>query len=471
MIGKLAKAVGFQLAPVNGTQSSSLSRLVRSIGLTLYVWGQWNKGRYIKDGYSGNSTVYSIISSVTKTCAIAPFRVYRVKNMAKALRYKHWTGANSTPESRMKAMLIKEQAFEEDTTHPFNEILKKPNKWQGWNEFAQTSIGFRMITGNRFLWSITLEEGANAGKLTSIYNLPPQHMTILATAMWTVKGYQMQCGEVIEFPADQITHSRYWNPNYDMNGSHLWGLSPLEAGTPDLERSNMAAKRGVTVLENAGAAGVMFDKAGSDMSIKQVAELKRRINEEALGSDNAGKIILANGDIGYHNFSQTAAEMDVVNMERYSDEKIANLYTYPAGLLMANANATDNNIRAWNKQKLTNCCFPELAALRDDLNEIATKAYPKDTIFVDYDSSVYPELQEDMEKTARYLNVAWWLKGNEKRLAMTYDEDPEEAMMNTYLVPSTLQPIGNINPELIQDELDRAEQETNRSAGNEDVPA
>lgn len=468
LIGRLAKAFGYELAPASDSQAtSSLKRWLQSWGLSMFVWGQWDQKRFIRDGYAGNSTVYSIINSITKTCAVAPFRVYRVKDAKKALKYKHWTGQNSTPESRMKAMLIKEQAFEEDTSHPFNELLKKPNKWQGWNEFCQTSIGFKLISGNRFLLEMVLDAGANEGKLTGIYNLPPQHMTIIATSMWGIAGYELICGQMVQFPADMVIHSRYWNPNYDMNGSHLWGMSPLLAGAKDLDRSNRAAQRGVTILENAGAAGVLFEKgnAFADLSPEQAAELKRKLNEEILGADNAGKIALANGDIGFHNFSQTAAEMEVINMEKYSDEKMANLYSYPSGLLSANANATDNNIRAWNKQKLVNCCIPELAGLRDDLNAIIEKRYPGDNIFVDFDLSVYPELQEDMEKTVNWLNKAWWLKGNEKRLATTYDEDMDEPMMATYLVPTSVQPIANINPDALQDEIDRAEQEANRATG------
>lgn len=462
-VGWMAKAVGYQLTP---QQEQALDRRFRSFGLTLFVWGTWNQKRYIKDGYGGNSTVYSIISRITKMAAIAPFRVYRVKDIKKALRYKHWTGQNSTPESRIKAMLIKEQAFEEDTEHPFNALLKKPNKRQGWNEFCQTSIGFRLITGNRFLWDVRLDKGANEGKLVAIYNLPPQHMNILASNMFTVVGYQMICGEVVPYSTDEITHSKYWNPDYDMTGSHLWGMSPLQAGSKDLDRSNKASQRGVTILENAGAAGVVFEKSGkwSDLTDEQTGLLRKKFNEEMIGQDNAGKIAIANGDVGYHNFAMTAVEMGVIDMEKYSDEKIANLYAFPAGLLTANANATDNNIRAWNKQLLTNCCIPELAALRDDLNAIAEKDYPGEQIFVDFDTSVYPELQEDLGETAKVMAQAWWIKGNEKRLAMGYDEDTDEPMMNTYLVSSSVQPINDIDPERLQNELDSADQATNREA-------
>lgn len=51
------------------------------------------------------------------------------------------------------------------------------------------------------------------------------------------------------------------------------------------------------------------------------------------------------------------------------------------------------------------------------------------------------------------MSTAWWYTGNEKRIAMGQDEDTEEPMMNSYLVPTTLQPIGNMNEDL-NSELD-----------------
>lgn len=461
----MAKQFGYELAPRQQDQSS-LNRFFRSYGLTLFAWGNWDKQKAIDHGYLGNSDVYSIINRITRTAAIAPFRVYRIKDQKKALKYKHWTGANATDASIQKAYLVKEQAFEEDLTHPLNEIIAKPNRWQGWDEFIQTSMGFKLITGNFFWLENVLDAGANEGKLTGLYNLPPQHMTIVVgDTMWNVVGYELTCGELVKFPASFITHSRYWNPEYNMNGSHLWGLSPLRAGSKDLTRSNKSAQRGVTILDNAGAAGVLFNKASWDLGEEQAAEMKRRLNEDILGVGNAGKISLANGDIGYLNFGLTAVEMDLINQEKYSAEKLANLYGAPPGLFMANANATDNNIKAWNKQLISNCCVPALAGVRESLMNVAAKRYPNDPIFVDYDLSVFPELQEDLEKTANVMQKSYWLKGNEKRLAMGFDEDSDEPMMNTYLVPTSVQPINNINPDALQDELRLIDEAENRTTG------
>lgn len=437
-------------------QSSLMARLFRMIGLSGYSWSYWDNNKFVTEGYLRNADLYSIVNRITSTAAIAPFKVYRIKDQKKFLKYKHWTGERSTRESIQKAMLLKNQVFEEDNTHPLNELIDRPNHWQGSNEFTQTSIGFKLLTGNRFWFVNTLDSGANAGKPHSIFNLPPQHMMIyIGQTLWSVAGYELNIGYPQKIPVEAIIHSRYWNPDYDLAGSHLWGLSPLRAASKTLDRSNKAEERGTTMLDNAGAAGVMFDKSGAfdKLSTEQAGQLKRKINEEILGLENSGKIALANGDIGYINFGLTAVEMEILKQEEFSMQRLANIYKVPAGLFLANANATDNNIAAWNKQLVTQAVIPCLSELRDDWNKIATM-YPE-KVYVDYDVSVFPELQDDIQKVVDAMLKAWWLTAQEKRLATGYGEDPNEPMLSRYLVPGTLREISDLNPDALVDELDR----------------
>lgn len=455
-INFVAKQFGYELAPK--ATNSSLTRLFRMFGIT-YSWGDWTLRKFVEHGYMGNADIYAIVNRITRTAACAPFRVYKIKDKKKHLKYKAWTGERATDSSIQKALLLKDSTYEEVENHPMVELLKNPNNYQRNNEFIQTCIGFKLITGNRFLFINKLDAGANQGKPIGIYNLPPQHMTIVAGGkMFEVFQYILQCGQYTEIPKEYVIHSRYWNPNYDMAGSHLWGLSPLKAASKTLERSNKAEERGVIMLDNAGAAGVLFNKAATeeDMNEVKMGQMKKKINEEVLGVDNSGKIALANGDLGYLNFGLTAEQMTLIEQEKFGIERFANIYSAPPGLFMASANATDNNIKAWNKQLITQCCIPALSDVRDDLNQVADMF--NDNIYVDYDISVFPELQEDLEKVAKVFD-RWCFKGNETRLALGYDEDSEEPMLNTYLIRGTWQEIGNLNPDMLDDEITDAERE------------
>lgn len=434
---------------------SSLNRIFRAIGLSLYSPSSWKLDDYIEKGYADNATLYSVVNRIMRTAAMAPFKVYRVKDQAKHLKYKAFTGSNATAESLQQAVRIKSLTYEEDTTHELNKLIEKPNKYMGGNEFTQLSIGYKLLTGNRIWFKNILDAGANAGKPIAIYNLPPQCGNIIAgNILYDIIAYEFNMVVNARIEPNLIIHSRYPNFTFDGSGSHLWGMAPLSSGRRSLDRSNKAERRAVTLLDKAGAAGLLFNKSPNAKELDPVKEgkLKYKLNSEILGSENAAAIAIANGDLGYINFGQTAVNMDIINQEKYTDEKICNIFHAPPGLWSASANATDNNIKAWMKQLITQAVIPELSSLRDDWNEVA-KAYKDSNLYVDYSLECYPELLEDMNQLATRLEKMWYYTGQEKRLMTGGDEDLTEPMLNKYFIPSSLKEISDANPDYLQDEL------------------
>lgn len=438
------------------------NRLFTWMGLN-YNYGDWNTRRYMTEGYAGNAALYAIINAIAKKCAIAPFKVYKIKNKTKHYRYKSWTGADATHDSLQRAMMLKELVYEEDSNHPLNALLEKPNKWQKGNEFVVNSVGYKLLTGNRFLTTTVLDIGANRGNVAEVINLPPQLMAIKGDGtLYGVSEYVLKIdGQDKSYQPEEIIHSKYFNPLFDSQGGHLWGLSPLRAACKNITRSDSGINRSVAMLQNAGAAGLIFDKGTSDMTAEQALQFKEKINEEVLGSDNSGRIAVANGDMGYINFGLTAVEMNILEMEKYSMEQLCNIYSVPPGLFNPDKMSL-NNSKEFKKDLITGAVLPELASLRDDLNDIAA-IYKDSSIYVDYDISVYPELQEDQEKLTTQLAQAWWFKGNEKRVAQGQDEDSDEPLMDSYMIPNNLTPIQQLsdNMQQMQDQMNQVDQQMN----------
>jgi HK97 family phage portal protein len=425
------------------------------------AFNNWNHDKFIKDGFKGNATVYSIVTRITSVAAQAAetFAVYRVKDSKKALLYKSFTGARATSESLQRALVLKNQAFELDTSHSFNDWLARPNPWQGPNEFLQMCIGFKLLTGNRFLLKVGPDKGANAGKVKWVYNLPPQHMNIIReeSSLWGIRAYQLMLGSEIKIPGETIIQSRFWNPTYDLSGSHLWGLSPLEAASRRIDIARFAEDRTGAQMKTSGAAGVLYNKNATKPPDEK---LKKVLNEEVLGLDNVEKIVMMSGDLGFLQFGMKATDLQIIEQERYTDERLCNVYRVPSGLFMANANATDNNISGWNRQLVTQAVIPALADVRDDYNRICQDQYGPG-YYVDYDVNIFPEMQEDAEKLARVLANSPYLTQNEKRIIRGYDEDLAEPMMSKYLYPANVVDLSTLNeilPTDVPDEFQREEE-------------
>lgn len=460
VLNKAANQVGLSVVRSGGYR---LPALMQFFGLSV-VWGRWEETEYISKGYSQNAALYSVITRIARTAASCPFKVYKVVDKKKHLKIKAWSGPNATSASLLKAMLHKELAYEEDTTHPLNGLIDNPNPWQGGHEYVEASVSFKLLTGNRFLLLTVLDMGANMGNVASIFNLPPQSTAVLGDgSLFGVREYELQVGRPLKIPVENIIHSKYFNPNITTTGEHLRGLSPLSAGSRPLDISTAADNRSIAMLRNAGAAGMIYSKTVDALTPEQAAVLKAKINDEVLGFENAARIAIGNGDMGYLDFAKTFGEMGIHELGKYSLQQLCNIYSVPYILLSAD-NSTYNNIREAKKELITMAVLPELVSLRDDWNKIAAK-FGAD-IYIDFDLSVYPELQEDMEKTMRIMKDAWWYTGNEKRIAMGADEDTIEPMMKKYLVPSGLQEIGNLNAAVIDQQMNIIDQTGNNQSSN-----
>lgn len=405
---------------------------------------------YVRNGYVGNPDIYTVVNKVAKTAAFAPFKVFKVKNKQKHHLYKAWTGQNATPQSLVRAMSIKSLVYEEMTDHPLNKLIEKPNRHQKGREFTENSIGFKLITGERIWHVIKVPAGQNEGMPFEIYNLPPQHVAIQGDGtLLGIKKFTVQLGAHKDIPPEEVIFSRYWNPDYDSSGTHLRGLSPWKAGTKLMTISNSGLVRSQAMLENAGAAGILFDKDPS-MPIEAANALKHKVRTEIMNPLDSNAIGVANGDLGYISFGLKGTEMELQEAMKLTRERICAILNVPP-MLVDPDNSSFNNIQEAKKELVTAACTPELDSLRDDWNEVA-KLYGDD-IYVDYDLSIYPEMQGDMETLVNVANTAWWTTGNEKRLMMYMDEDGNNQMMNEYFIPTGLQPIGDFNINAVDDAL------------------
>jgi HK97 family phage portal protein len=451
------------------------SQRLSNLGITPYlqlfglsvVWGTWDEVDIIQKGYMNTAALYSIINRISRTAASAPFKVYKIKNQAKHRKVKGWTGANATKESMAMAIRYKELAYEEDTNHPLNALLDRPNPWQAGSEFTQSSVAFKLLTGNRFLLKAVLDIGANQGKVASVVNLPPQYTAVRSDdTLFGVAGYILNLGVPKDIPVEEIIHSKYFNPNITATGEHLKGLSPLAAGRRNLLVTEAGEERTLAMLRNAGAAGMVFNKTVDGLSQNQAELLKNKINREVLGIENTGTVSFANGDFGYIDFGKTAEQIGVLAEKKYSKQELCNIYGVPYILFDAD-NSTYNNISEAKKELITMAVVPELASLRDDWNMIA-KLFGAD-VYIDYDLSVYPELQEDLEKISKIMASSWWITPNEKRLAMGEDEDTEEPMMGRYLVPSNLVDISTLDPAVLDAQMNMIDQQTQDNLNNQNT--
>ena len=406
------------------------------------IWNPENDDTFINKGYRHNATVYSIINLISKSATTIPLCIYEVKKETELKRYKALTSSGIDGEILHRSNYIKKNALVEVEDTELHELLNRPNPAQSFNSFLSEIIAFHSITGNSYVYGIKPETGSNKHKYVELYVLPSQNVEINSGGiMQPVKEYTLTYNGTYRMPAECVLHMKDFNPYYDGTGSHLYGMSPLKAGLRSMDANNEALTAGVKYLQNGTARGMLVADEG-DLNEVQARQLKDKFREQHQGANNMGDVIITPKKLSWVNFGLSASDLTLIEQYGQTIKDLCNIYNVPVQLLNNTESSTYNNMKEAKKALYQNAVIPKMTMLRDELNRWLVPHYG-DKLYLDFDFSVIPELQEESDKVVSQMSAAWWLTPNEKRAAMNYGLDDDTSEMNDYYIPSNFLPLKN----------------------------
>lgn len=426
------------------------------------LFGEDNFQSYVDKGYQYNSDVYAIVNLITRKAATAPPVLYRIVDDRAFQKYKAFTSNVVKPQDIAEANNLRKKALVEvEETHPIIQTLHNPNDFQSYYEFMDNYLGFKLITGNSYVYGVGPSTGPNAGKFKQLYVLPAHLVRILSDGRYNpVAGYTLTTKyDSQDLPADKVMHSKYWNPDYSTEGSHLYGQSPLKAANRVLQQSNDSLTASVKLFQNTGAVGILYDNSDDGMSPEQALELQRKWQTENSGPNNAGKVIVTSAKIGWQQLGLSAVDLAIIDSQKMNLRQLCNVYRVNSALMNDPDNKTYNNMYEARKALISDAILPELIAARADLNKWLVAPYNKsegDKLFLDFDLDVFPELQEDKKEQIQYLERAWWLTPNQKLEEMGYGRSEDPNMDKVY-VSIQVQPIDKVNSDPVEQAIRIAE--------------
>lgn len=411
------------------------------------LWNPENDDNYINEGYRKNATVYSLINIITKAAATIPFHIYEKVNDNKYKSYKSLSSGISDPSVMYKANMLKQQALVEIDMPELQKLMDRPNPAQSYASWITELIAFGKLTGNRYVYGIGPDSGANVGKYQELYVMP-SHIVEINTGgfMKPIDFYSIEYNGTFKVPAEDMLHIKDFNPYYDGTGTHLYGQSPLKAGFRAMTTNNEATETGVKFLQNQTSRGILMSEEG-DLNEVQAQQLKDKFRRQHQGSGNAGDVIITPKKLSWVNFGLSTSDLSLIQQYNASIKDLCNIYNVPVQLLNNTESSTYNNMKEAKKALYQNCVIPELMKIQDELNRWLSPKYGEN-ICIEYDFSVIPELQEETDKVVDQMTKAWWLTPNEKRAAMSYDHDQDTPAMNDYYFPANLLPIDNQDIEM-----------------------
>jgi HK97 family phage portal protein len=427
----------------------------------IVTWQGADQRSFVDDGYVANDIVYSIIKLITDKAKIAPFHVYKVVDEKAAKKYKSLAAQKDINLKELET--LHKKAYELYTgDQRLNELLKYPNEEDCWSDLVEQWCGFKLITGNSFIYGKLIEAGNNQGKPFELFALPSQYMAIIANINVfppTRAGYQLYYGQMWSFDTKEILHDKYFNPQWGVTGGQLYGQSPLRAAAKNLTRSNEAKTAAVASFQNGGPAGVLFmndERFDPTSGQAQAQALKTAVSQKG-GSANFNSIAVSGYKVDWKQIGLSPVELNIIESEKWDLKALCNIYGVPSQLLNDSDSKTYNNQREGEKALTLRCAIPLLNSLTENLNrKLHTDwGYKGTNLYVDYDLSVYGELEANKSEQTDWLDKAWWISPKQKLDIMNIevpDYIPTEELEKLY-IPTGLQTIDQFQPLNIPDNL------------------
>ena len=433
-----------------------------------YVGIADNRKNYIIDGYQVNDIIYTAVSLITDKVRIPQWAAYKVVDEA---AFKSYEGLmrkkDITTQDYKKAIKFRKKALEPIYVDRLSELLKYPNEYETFQDLVANSSGWKLITGGRTVWAEMLEMGANQGKPFQLHNLPYQEISIIATTNKfpiIEQGYVMTNLSDAYFPKVQVLHDKYQNYDWDVNGSHLYGMSPLRSALRRLSRSNSAIKASAAMLENQGVKGVLYmddprvlSSGVSGMDTKQQVEaVKSKLvgKGEWVGSDNWGRIGVSGYKLGWQSVGLSPVDLSIIESEKWDLKRFGAVYGVPSQLMGDSESSTYNNVREAEKALTARCAIPQLVSFRDQFNrKLQTEwGFKGQNVYVDFDQTVFTELQEDVKEKSTWVNQLRTLSPNEQRMHLGLERIDNPIFDEPWITPQDGMPLSEYSmPDLPQD--------------------
>lgn len=404
---------------------------------------------YVKNGYQSNGDVYTCIDMIITKLSLLPLIPYTVKdeNLSKAKQYKTLLKGDV---AKAKLFNIQTKALVETPIDGINQLLNNPNPLQTYSDWIKSYAGFYLLNGNTYNYYNGLP---GSKKWTEMYVLPAPLVNIISGGdLKPVVGYNIYFSRnfrdnLPDFPAEQVSHLKTWNPDFTSYGSQLYGQAPLRAYITTLVSNRDARIEQDKQVKNGGAMGILSPKLGApsinDQNVK--ADLKRQIAEAKNSNDLVKRIFVSGAPAEWIQFGLPSVELQLLELLALGRVDIANCFKVPVQLLNNTEASTDNNMKWAVKQLIYNAVMSLGDAIADRLTRDICQAYQKngEKIVLMFDYSVLPEMAEDMQQLATALNTMWWVTPNEKREYQGWGKY-NDAEADKMLVPRNYTPLDDL---------------------------
>ena len=432
----------------------------KSLGLPYPEWtlirNMWvqmtdDTSKYIDLVYKGNVYAHAIINHIIDKASDAPGGIFKIADKKKAKAFFSVKKGAYTAQSMLTLMALKAQAFEEVDDHPFMDLMETPNPIMSGKQLRRELMGYERITGNGYMYAVISGIGERGNIPQQLWIIPsPCVEIVMGTRIDPVKGYKISYFVEDIIPAEKVMHMKTFNPIADpINSNWLYGMAPAQAGRRTLGEFDAAETAQGTLFKNMGPGGILSGEEKGGITEAQGAMIQDKFTQRHTGLVNGGGIVVTPARVSWQEVGLSPVDLNLIEAKDDLLQEICAIYHYPKERITGSQNTASQGLA--DKQVITSCVMPLLRDFDDCITRFIRQAYNDPTLVYISDTQYFPELQEDRKDLSEWLSKAWWIKVNEKRKAMDYDEEPDGDVM---LVPSGLVKLEDAVADLVDPNID-----------------
>lgn len=239
--------------------------------------------------------------------------------------------------------------WQETSSPAFSPVLRKPNRYQTWIQFAESWMLSKLTTGNVFV----LKVRDNRGVVVALYALDPHRVTPLvapgAAVFYKLASDNLSTvGDAVTVPASEIIHDRM-NTLYHP----LVGVPPIAAAGLAGALGVEMQKQSATFFKNgARPGGYLTAPAGIG---KETADRLKTQWEQNYGGENYGKTAVLGDGLKYETIAMTAIDAQLVEGLKLSGEMVCHAFGVPLFKVGLGQMPANSNVAVLNQIYYSDC--------------------------------------------------------------------------------------------------------------------
>lgn len=240
-------------------------------------------------------------------------------------------------------------------------LLDRPNAYTTTRQLITRAALHLELSGNAIITKIRAS-GARGLPLELWAQDPRYVKPILSRTEW-ISGYEIRHpgAQLVKVDARDVIHAAYCDPAVP-----YWGRSPMKTLMDTLETDNAARDWNKKAMANRAVSDGVFSTP-QPLTGKQYDEVKRQVNEEHQGADNARRPWILSHGASWQPMSLSPVEMDFINSRHFTREEICAVYRVPPPMVGIYDRATLNNVYTGRQTFWEDTMTPLVDALAEQL--------------------------------------------------------------------------------------------------------